>query len=557
MEHFASGIEKYKLDYIIDSIGDGIVVGDKDLNIFAVNSKFSSLYGLTPQQMIGKNAIELYPDFEKSVFYDVFQYTLKTGKPYSRVGYSLIVKTLMVIRCFKIDESSYCMTAHLLNNNNYNKTGHIPTYDTLTSLPNRFSFEEDVQQLILNKIKHSIIFLDVEKFQLFNDKFGTMFGDFLLMEIAARIKMNISNTSRLYRYNGDQFIVINTNVIDDVNEAVTLRKCFNEPFIVNGNKYTLNIKTSSTVYTGVDNKEEDFDSSDIVFQLEKAMNFAKIKKMAHVKYNPALIKDQSDILDLAQDLKVAFINNEFEMLYQPQISGINEKVMGVEALIRWNHPRRGLVTPDKFLTVAEEYGLSKKLDKYVINQVFSRYFQINSSVYQKFNISINLSPESISDKDIVEYICSEAEKHKVENKYITIEITEGSIMNNVELSVTNIKKLKSCGFKIAIDDFGTGYSSLEYLLKYPADYLKIDKVFLKDIDKEMRNQDFLNNIIKFSKSLNMSIIAEGAETTSHVNLLKQMGCNFIQGYHYSKPLSLNDCKKYIKEKGIFSTNVIQ
>lgn len=528
------------LSEIICHMGDCVVVADKDMKLLAMTQTFSDLYGMTPAEMLGKNVYEVYPDFKNSVFFACIEHSFRTQKPHSIVGYSsrllghFIVKTLPYL-------NNYLLHIQPLNTM-VSKSGYASVHDDLTGLSNRMAFDEDMSQLTQHGTCFGLIFVDVNKFRSFNETLGFEQGDRLLMELAARLKTNL--THNIYRVGPNQFAVAAITTREAALEVCTgLLATFAKPFKLHGKDYHV---TASAGFKYIDNDE--VTPSEHVSNVESALREAKRLKNGYVEYK--IGSDVANGLAIVTELKLALQEHQLEAFYQGQVDTITGKICGAEALVRWRHPERGLVAPMAFLPVVQEYGLNIELDRYMVTRVLNDMTDWIHARALPLNISINLSASSICSLQTVEFVRSELRRTGVAAANITIEITENAVMENVEISRSVIQGLSDMGIKIAIDDFGTGYSSMGYLLKYPTDILKIDKEFINGVSASSTLQHVASSMIRLGKSLNMLVVAEGVETKEDAQFLESQGCDILQGFYFSKPVSKDEFDGQMEKLGV-------
>jgi diguanylate cyclase (GGDEF)-like protein len=451
----------------------------------------------------------------------------------SKIGFSYNTKKWLSLRCYPIEKDLFIVFVHPVIYNSYEDFS-IKNIDNLTSLPNRLALEKDIKNISNNSYNISFILLDIKNFHLINQKFGFQIGDFCLLEISSKLKQATHLNDKIYKISSDQFIIL-SNFDDNILQSIQkLQNIFQEPFLFNNQSFHI------SVYISYYNQNKNNFFKNPLSCLELALNYAKKNKLPIVEYN-SIIHKHRDLFEIEKEIRSAFENEEFEIYLQPQIDNINNKVCGAEALIRWNHPTKGLLSPNDFLHDLEELNYSQQLDSFVFFKVqeYIQKYQID------IPISINLNGKNIENKDFQTMILESNLQH------IGFEITESNLLD-VHKSTdffNEIRKLKSF---LSIDDFGTGYCSLEYLLHYSVDYLKIEKKFISYIDVNTKNQHIVTNIVKLGHSLNCAIIAEGVERKEELDFLKTHQCDIIQGYYYSKPLPIQEFLNYVSTKGISS-----
>lgn len=530
---------------IFNAIGEAIWISDHNYNIVAGNSVVSSWFQIEPNALIGKNIFNIYPNFKDSVFYESSLKTLTTKIPTTQIGFSNHFNKWLVIRTFKIKEYVIWSAYELINVDN---VAHTSNYDSLTSLYNRLSFESDLAKLHSLKQNIGVILIDLNKFRQVNEGLGFHFGDVCLMETAARLQgfINFNSTNShntIYRYGPDQFAVIFNDSKEHCIHAIQgVLQLFNKPYNINKEEFYL---TASIGFIYINNFNTKV--TDIISNAEFVLQKAKKLNHSYVEYNENLLRNTQKML-LAKELKKALLNNELELYYQPQIDSINHKVCGAEALIRWNHPQRGFLPPIEFLAIAEEYQLLESIDRFVIRKVMEDILIFIERGIQ-LPISVNFSAKTICNPDTIRYLDECLKEYAIDPKLLLVEITETSLMEDVEKSKLVLKELSNRNIQLAIDDFGTGYSSMGYLVRYPTDYLKIDREFITEINTSNTLQIMTGNLIKLGHSLCMTVVAEGVETLEELNLLKEFNCDIIQGYLFSKPLSKKAFLDFVKNQG--------
>ena len=407
-------------------------------------------------------------------------------------------------------------------------------HDHLTGLRNQIALSRDIDALITDETITSfgLLFIDLDRFKFINDTLGHSKGDELLKKIAKRIQTTETNTLQFYRYGGDEFIILYQNAnIDTVEQyANKLIQLMSEPYVIDG----IDIVNTPTV--GISFYPDDaLTVEQLVKKADQAMYHAKNNERGTIQfYQTNLPVQMEGILEIESALRKAIDHEEFILHYQPQIETKTGRIHGAEALIRWESPTRGLIPPNVFIPLAEETGLIIPIGEWVIEEV-ARTIQSMKKQGIVLPISINLSIRQFYQRNLVERIEMILTRYDVDPSLITVEITESMAMDAAKALVI-LQELKDLGVKLAIDDFGTGYSSLNYLKQFPIDYLKIDQSFIFDILDDRDDRDITDSIILLGHRLNMALVAEGVETKAHVELLRGMHCNILQGYYFSKPL---------------------
>ncbi|MGL4453241.1 MAG: putative bifunctional diguanylate cyclase/phosphodiesterase [Sarcina sp.] len=419
-------------------------------------------------------------------------------------------------------------------------------YDTLTNLPNRPYFrmrlEELVNSLEVNK-KLCVMFLDLNRFKVINDSLGHDVGDKLLKKVAKRLDSLKSESLEIFRLGGDEFVIlakINERAdIEEIGESV-LNK-FKEKFVLDD--LILNISCSAGVSVYPDDSKN---INSILQYADISMYKAKDKELEKVQLFDAKMKELVlEKLVIEKEIFNALENEEFTLYYQPKYSPINDEVKSLEALIRWSSEKLGVISPNKFISIAEESDLIFKIDKWVILNACKENKRLQDEGYKKIPVSVNISAKHFATEEIEKIILNALEISKLEPKYLIVEITEGVLIENFQVVERIIKNLNKKGVCISIDDFGTGYSSFNQLMKLPINEVKIDRAFVMNIENEERKASIVKSMIELAHRLDLNVVAEGVETNGEKEILKNIGCDEIQGYLYTKPTEFNEVKKFL------------
>jgi diguanylate cyclase (GGDEF)-like protein/PAS domain S-box-containing protein len=419
------------------------------------------------------------------------------------------------------------------------KYNYLAYHDDLTDLPNRRYFHRVLESFIKsNKNKKqtfAVLYLDLDRFKIINDTFGHSKGDLLLKEVAKRLSLCLDENTHLARMGGDEFIFIFNNFKSQqeiTKLADKVLEKFTKPFHIKSIEIHTSVSIGIAIYPDYPLKPEDF-----MVYADNAMYQAKEQgKNGYVIYTEELIQHLTEKITLESDLRRALDEEEFVLHYQPQICNETGHIVGVEALIRWNHPTLGMIYPDKFIQLAEETGLISEIGEWVIEHACLQNKKWQDAGLKPIKISVNLSTQQFLKQNLVNFIKLVLDKTMLDPRYLVLEITESMAMD-FDYSLDVLQQLKDIGIGISIDDFGTGYSSLSYLKLFPLDYLKIDKSFVRDIYDDENDANIVKAIITLAHNLNLKVIAEGVETNEQLQFLKKYGCNHIQGYIYSKPLT--------------------
>lgn len=421
-------------------------------------------------------------------------------------------------------------------------------HDSLTDLPNRVLFMDRLQQSINSAQRYdkkvAILFMDLDHFKEINDSLGHGVGDKVLVEVSRRMKNKMRKSDTLSRFGGDEFCIILNDIthIEDISDIITSgMSTVKKPMEIEGQTLYLGMSIGVSVYP-----DDGSNPSTLLKNADAAMYKAKSDgRNTYCFYNETMTEKAFERVFLETALRKAFEEDEFVVYFQPQIDIRENKLVGMEALVRWVHPTMGLIYPDKFIPLAEITGMIVQLDRLVMRKALAQFSIWDKAGLNPGKLALNLAIKQIEEDDFIEFVENtlDCENHSYKN--IEFELTENQIMNNPEASIEALQRLSNLGISIAIDDFGTGYSSLAYLKRLPINKLKIDRSFVKDLPHDAEDAAITKTIISLCSSLNLKVIAEGVETKKQKNFLLDNACYFVQGYYYSRPLSIEDMTKYL------------
>ena len=430
---------------------------------------------------------------------------------------------------------------------------HDALHDTLTSIPNRTLLLDRIRQSLVRRKRYpktsfAIIFIDLDRFRLVNESLGHIHGDELLQLISARLKETIPIGDTVARLGGDEFSILlqDINSVRDVEViAKEIQNLFSKPFFLGDRE------VFASASMGIAHSDNDYKTpEEILRDAELAMYRAKREgKSQSIVFHPQFRQSSLSPIDLDTDLRRALDRDEMELHYQPIISMRDRTISGFEALLRWSHRSRGVISPNEFIPLAEETGLIYDLGQWVLGKACKQIAAWNKSKKKEdqLEISINLSSRQFSDPNLVEGIVENIEKSGFDAEFLKIEITESALMQNAQRSVSMLNQLKDLNIKVCVDDFGTGYSSLSYLHTFPIDTLKIDRSFVHDMSRNFRNMEIIRTIIMLAHNLKLDVIAEGVETGEQDAQLSALGCQFAQGFYFSRPINSSDAALLIQQ----------
>lgn len=429
---------------------------------------------------------------------------------------------------------------------------HTSLHDSLTGLPNRLYLNEQIEKIKeyadKNSQKFAVIFLDLDHFKNVNDTLGHDVGDTLLKTVANILRNVVNKNDLITRIGGDEFIIVISDFSnnDELLPIISnLLEEFRKEFLIKG--YSLRLSTSIGISLFPD---DSLSVRELMKYADIAMYNAKTDGRDNFSFfTQSLNTKVHNEVDIINDMQRAFYDNEFKLFYQPKVDAKSKKIIGAEALLRWIHHEKGIIGPDVFIPLAESTGFMLSLGKFVIQESSLAIRRLNDLGHNDLKISINISTRQFQNTNLYQDLKDELSKNSVNPKQLGIEITESIMIQHINKTLATLQEIKKIGVSINIDDFGTGYSSLSYLKKFPIDTLKIDKSFVDDISEDGKNDEILlNTILAMGKSLGLDVVAEGVEREFQYNYLREQGCDIIQGYYFSKPVSEEEFIKLLRKE---------
>ncbi len=428
------------------------------------------------------------------------------------------------------------------------KLNILAHYDLLTNLPNRMMFQESLKNMISkanrNTSKIALMFIDLDNFKMINDTLGHDYGDLLLQEVAARLKKILRAEDVVSRLGGDEFTVILDDVKDTAYPSIVAQKIIDtlsQPIKLKDEMGYIGASIGISIFPDdTDSMEQLIKNSDLAMYRSKNEG-----KNVYRYFTEDMNADASEKLELTNDLRTAIEHEQLTLYYQPIVDTKTNKLSSFEALVRWNHPKYGLVTPDNFITLAEEGGFMVKVGKFVIKKACAQ-IKVMQDAGLNAKVAINISSKQLTQNHLEQTVKNIVSESGINPHLLELEVTESFLMENIEQVEKVIKNLKEFGISTAIDDFGTGYSSLARLKKLSISKLKIDKSFINDIPNDEDDMVITEMIITLAKQLNLDIVAEGVETEAQVAFLKEKGCHLMQGYLFSEAIPEKDINEFIK-----------
>ncbi|PKO37528.1 MAG: diguanylate cyclase [Betaproteobacteria bacterium HGW-Betaproteobacteria-6] len=544
---------------VFSNSNEAIIVTDAGNRIIAANPAFTTLTGYLPEEVIGKNPrilsagstpIEVFSDMWTCLHRDgAWQGELwdrrKTGEAYPKwLSISLVRdaegQICNYIGSF-IDISELKATQERIH--------HLAHHDTLTNLPNRFSLHEKLDQAIAfckrNHMQLALMLIDLDRFKTINDTLGHQAGDDLLIQVAQRLSAAVRESDIVARLGGDEFVVALPGIgspADAAHLADKITREISAPYLIDGQEQRTSPSIGICVFP-----DDGMEIGDLLKNADVAMYHAKAKGRGNYQFfTEDMNIATTERMSLESDLRLAISRHEFLLYYQPQLDLRSGTVVGVEALIRWQHPTRGLVSPGDFIPIAEESGMIAAIGDWVLEEACRQLKAWQTRGINHIRMSINLSAGQFLDKTLPARIHELLARNGLSAGLIDLEVTESMSMASPDESISVMKTLSRSGLTLSIDDFGTGYSSLAYLKLLPIHTLKIDRSFVKDIESDPNDADICDVTVLLAHKLGLEVVAEGVETEAQLKFLLSIGCEKIQGYLISKPLPAEEAEMFIR-----------
>ncbi|MUG95746.1 EAL domain-containing protein [Scytonema sp. UIC 10036] len=540
---------------IVETATEGIWLLNKDNETTFVNQQMANMLGYTTEEMLGKMLFSFMDEEGIAItnanlerrrqgiheMHD-FKFQCKNGSP-----------LWAIVSCAPVfdEQKNYAGVLGMVTNiterkQMEEKLVYQAFYDALTGLPNRVLLMERLGQAIAQVKRHpenlfAVLFLDLDRFKVVNDSLGHAVGDQLLVAIAQRLQSCLRQNDTVARLGGDEFTILLSHIqtIDDATlVAERIHQVLKSPFNLSGYE----VFTSASIGIAIGTTQYD-QPTDVLRDADTALYRTKEQgKSGHIVFDTAMYEQALALLQLETQLRRAIERQELSVYYQPIVSVSTGAITGFEALVRWHHPQQGMISPDKFIPIAEETGLIVSIGQWVLREACQqlRQWQKQFPAFKSLNINVNLSAKQFSQPNLVKQISQILKETNLAPSSLKLEITESTIMANSETAATVLKQLKAFGVQLCIDDFGTGYSSLAYLHRFPIDVLKIDRSFINQIDSDRERLAIVSAIVTLGSHLGLSVVAEGVETMEQWAQLKLLQCAFAQGYLFSKPLNAED-----------------
>ena len=544
---------------IIDNAGEGIVVYDRDLRYLLWNRFMEDLTGMRAEDVLGRSALELFPHIREQRV-DEFLGRAMAGETVSSPDIHYYVPGtdrqgwISAVYRPHCDSSGNIVGAIGLirditeRKNAEQQIEYQAYHDALTGLANRRLFQEHLSlALALAQRRRrpvAVLFLDLDHFKIVNDSLGHTVGDALLQEVAVRLRSAVREGDTVARVGGDEFTIVLQDVSDREDAEMMAKRVLRtiaQPFDVSEHRLYVTTSIGITLYP-----DDGDDAETLLKNADSAMYRAKAegRNTYHIS-TVELSRSMQERMTIESGLHGAMERSEFEIWYQPQIDVRASRIIGMEALLRWKHPSRGIIAPAEFITVAEERGFIVAIGDWVLRKACEQANELRGRGYPHLRVAVNISPRQFRELTLVPRVEAAIDASGIDPRMLELEITEGVAMENVELTLAVLTQLRALGITIAIDDFGTGHSSLSYLKRFPIDALKIDRGFVEDLPDRFEDAAIVKAVIQLAQGLNLRVVAEGVERQEQLDFLRGHGCREMQGYFFGMPMRFADLEKLL------------
>ncbi len=555
--------ENYKLYIkVFENAGEGIVITDPKARIIAINPAYSDMTGYPPEEVIGANPKILRSGRHGEDFYTaMWQSLLKNGawkgEIWDRKKSGEVFSKWLSIKAVWSDSGQISHYVGIFSDVTHVKETeermqYMAWYDPLTRLPNRMLFRDRVtQEMALGRragTHAAVFFIDLDRFKYINDTLGHDSGDAMLLQVAERLQKCFRQTDTIARMGGDEFTVLLPNPGESQNIVHLAEKVIRElkqSFTVSGHEFFIGASIGIALFP-----EDGRDYETLIKNADIAMYNAKeVGRGTYKFFSPQMNEKTNRRLSLEKDLRKALEQNEFVLYYQPKIGIASGLIVGMEALIRWCHPEKGMISPGDFIPLAEETGLIIPMGLWVLKTACQQVHSWRTMGWKSLRVAVNLSALQVQSEDIIQQVKDVLATTDLTSDGLELEITESIAMHDVTRTVGIIREFREMGIHISIDDFGTGYSSLSYLKSLPLHALKIDQSFVRDLVENSEDASIVTSIISMAAAMNLEVVAEGVETEEQLAFLAKQNCSQAQGYFFSRPVSADDFLELLRKQG--------
>jgi diguanylate cyclase (GGDEF)-like protein len=547
-----AGGDPVRLAELMHEVREAIVHVDENWVVDYCNDIYLENLGLPRDQVMGRTPFDYQPSFSRSIFWETIEAARREGRSRAAIGYSALLKRWMMVRVFPGPTGGMLMLANDASESvvRQYQLAQQALQDPLTGLGNKLALAQDMQSKLGLGQTFTLAVLGLNRFTSVNDAQGYARGDLALMEMASRMQIATLENERLYRLNGDEFALLTEAEPPAALARIrTLLAATRVPIVLHNQTFVLGA-AAGAVRAPDDGNDAEMLLRRALLALHQAKRVCRDDVMV---YEPNLDMATRQRSELEGELRAAVEAGEFTLLLQPKGLLEGRQVIGAEALIRWPHATRGLMSPDKFLPLAQECGLMPAIDRWVLGHALHQV-QTMKAMGLAVPVSINISVESLADPGFVDSVLRALNKTGVEPEMLEIEIPEGALMRDVETSTQVLAGLDELGVRISVDDFGTGYSSFAYLARFPVHTLKVDRSFVKDMTTNAASRNIVKGLVRLAHSLSMQVVAEGAETDEQMAMLQRMRCDEVQGYGYARPMTFESFCEFVRSRSVTAPN---
>ena len=549
----------YRYANAVKHSGQPILITDSNNKIVDLNPAFTALTGYGQDELCGQSPRVLASEHTSTETYrqlwsGLAESGVWQGELFNRTKDGRFFPVLTLISAIRNEQGEVtnyiaCYTDITDRMAAERRIDQLLHHDPLTSLYNRYSLEGRLQQALSlarrNRENLAVLFIDLDRFKLINDSAGHHAGDMMLLEVAGRLQECVRESDIVARLGGDEFVVVITGMSAAKNAATIAAKIvssLSQPYSLADGP----VHSSSSIGISIFPADGE-DAISLMKTADLALHHAKSQERGSFKFfTPEMNASMADALALDNDLRIAVAERQFELHYQPKISVSDSRVAGVEALVRWRHPIRGLVPPAQFIPLAEESGLIEEIGDWVLDEACRQWSEWRENGMTPLSVAVNLSARQLASPTLVEKVAAVMRRYGLPKGALELEVTESVAMRDPESAIEQLKALGALGIEISIDDFGTGYSSLAYLKLLPIQILKLDRAFVRDIETDENDAVISAATLALAHALGLKVVAEGIETKGQRDFLISHGCDYLQGYLFSKPLPAADLAEFIK-----------
>ncbi len=545
---------------VLANVSEGVIITDLESNILSVNHAVLTIFGYSEKEVLGQTPrLWKSQHHDKEFYKNIWNSLLNTGRWHGEIWNRR--KSGDVFPCqitiTGLRNKKNILTHYVsvlsdisLAKESQEKLKYLAQYDQLTKLPNRRLLLDRLEQALnrAERKEHSLglLLLDLDNFKEVNDSLGHKSGDILLMQTAKRLFECVRKSDTVARLGGDEFVVLLPdcqNVENVISVTQKILESLSIPFDIEGHEILISASIGITMFP------DDGSKADILLKnADTAMYHIKhLEKNDFHFFTASMQEHIVKRLELTSQLRLAMEREQFLLYYQPKMDLATGMINGMEALIRWQHPEKGMVNPADFIPLAEETGIIIPLGEWVLSQACQQTRRWQEEGLGPMRVSVNLSARQFQDKELLEMVESVIRETGIEDGMLELEITETTIMQDIERTIETLWQLRDLGALLSIDDFGTGYSSLNYLKRFPLDILKIDRSFITDITTDSNDRAVVEAIVSLSRHLKMKVVAEGVETKEQLDFLREQRCHEIQGYYLAKPLPVDEFRDFVRK----------